>query len=420
MSNLLVVQEHDRFTFAVDTAKCFGNGENVYRVYGEKINKIHEVGKDTIFVSGMDYATQDVLNNINDFLKDEYIDECMLQDFLQKKYPMEGCKWISKGLSEIGVQILRITKNQAVFIDLTQNNNFKPNITTANKNSVKVSASGFDAEKIYTYAMQVFSATYNLKGYLNPDNFIKIYQENFSAAVGGNIRVYRLNKDGCKLIKDEMLKESDLDYVYRTSDGRYCTSFTALLQAASGTFNGTLEAGEVIGAKISGSNITGSTIIGTNISGSTLTSFGFVNDIIPQKTVIENGLMITNALKIKPMDSNTGDFADDNAGFISLNDSQISINKTPNNVGFSADKDGNVKCTTINGGTPVTSLNISALVKGNMPSLSTSDLSIDSGSISGQVRFSNGNAVGWDYASKTFATKSSLASLESRVSALEK
>lgn len=420
MSSLLVVQQHDSFTFAVDTARCFGDSNKLYRINDEVIDKVHRVGNDIVFLSGLDNPTTEVSKQIHSFVQNGFIDEEKFQVYLQDTFPLNKCQFRHLGINDLGVQILRIKNNQAIYISLTQDCNFKLAVTTANKTSVKVSASGFDAEKIYTYAMQIFNNTYHVKGYLNPDNFIKIYQNNYSAAVGGNIRVYRFNKNGCKLIKDEALIEPDLDFVYKIDDGRFCTSFTGLLQAATGTFHGVLEAGEVKSTNISGSTITGGTIQGTNIIGSTLTSFGYVNDTIPQKTVIENGSILTNALKIRPMNGNTNDFADDNAGLISLNDSQISIYKALNNVGFSADKDGNVRCTTINGGTPVTSLNISSLVKDNMPTLSTSNININSGDTSGQVRFANGNAVGWDYASRTFATKSSVSDLESRVSALER
>ena len=177
--------------------------------------------------------------------------------------------------------------------------------------------------------------------------------------------------------------------------------------------------GDIFGSTITGSTISGSVINGGKINGAEITSSGYVNNTIPQKTVIENGSIVTNALKIRPMNANTNDFADDNAGFISLNDSQISIHKALNNVGFSVDKDGNIKCAFINGGTPVTSMNIGTLVKDNMPTLFSNDIIIKSGSTPGQINFANGNGVGWEYASNTFVKKSELSALENRIAALE-
>jgi hypothetical protein len=213
MSSLMIIQEHDRLTFAVDTANCVGlrNGEK-YRVRDKKILKIHKAGTDMVFIAGLTECTTQVRDNLNKFIRNKHINSELLMQYLKKNYPKEKCKWTDIGIHDIGVTVLSVINGTSTVTSFSQLNDYKPDIKKGIKGSVALWADGFDCNRLYKKALKYIKEHNN--NYLNPEMFITVYQNNYSEAVGGYIKVYSMDSNGCALLKESQLEERNLKYAY--------------------------------------------------------------------------------------------------------------------------------------------------------------------------------------------------------------
>lgn len=214
MSSLMVIQEHDRLTFAVDTARCVGDKDGkLHRVYNEKVQKVHMAGNDMVFIAGMTECTEDVENNLHRFVKDRHINPELLTQFLRKRYPLDKCRWIDIGLRDVGVTVLSVVNGCSLLNSFKQDDNYKqPIIGKTKAGAISLWVDGFDNGRLHRKAQQYLSTCNG--NYTNPETFRNIYQKNYSEGVGGFIQVYSINSFGCELLKEYELEERNLRYAY--------------------------------------------------------------------------------------------------------------------------------------------------------------------------------------------------------------
>lgn len=270
MSSLTIMQEHDRITFAVDTAKCFGDSNLVkYRYYDDKVQKVHRAGKDMVFIAGMTECTEQVKGVLNSFVnKKRHINIELLKQYLKREFPKEKSKYLDTGLNDIGVDLLSVVNGESFIHEFSQDNDYEPMISKALHNEIKLFVCGFDNERIYKYAMNYVKT---LKGfsYRNPETFITIYQNNYSEGVGGYIQVYSLDSEECKMIKEHKLKESNLRYVISENKLR-----SVVVEDIGTVFSAHISATQIVGGTISGTDITGVKITGGTITGASFYQVG--------------------------------------------------------------------------------------------------------------------------------------------------
>ncbi|WP_033166559.1 tail fiber domain-containing protein [Clostridium sp. KNHs205] len=285
--------------------------------------------KDMVFLSGTSEANNAVNKKLPDLLNiHNNVDLAKLQSYLRETFPKEKSKIISYGYHDVNAMVLTVQNNTAYAYDFNQEIDFIPQCNKAPKGEVQLIVNGIYGQKIYNEAFRFFNNSTNF-AYRKPESYIEIYSNIYSEAVGGYIQVYEMDRKGVKLLQETQLEEHDLEYVFiEESTGRQYVEkskgFDANLMAATGTFAGAVTAGQVIGSEITGSTMTASTITGSDINGSRFTSFGYRNGI-PQKTLIDNGYITSNYMKVKPMNETTNDFSDDSAGYTFIGAKQIGI-----------------------------------------------------------------------------------------------
>ncbi|MDF2544250.1 MAG: hypothetical protein K0S47_3968 [Herbinix sp.] len=407
MSSLTVIAEQRRLTFACDTAhsqvicdsKNLGKSD-IFRFKDEVVEKIHQVGKDMVFIAGESGATDDVRNKINDFLNNKkHINIELLKQYAFKTYPYSECQVKAYGFSYLGITILQVINNQSIIIQLDQCKDFEPVITEPKTGEIKLLVDGFDNKRIYANAMPFFQKLQNY-GFRQPEAFCTLYQNNYSEGVGGYIRVYKMDWEGTSLLKDYKLDEKDLKYVNFNEEGKAWVdkdkmNFTSHLQGASGTFQGTVQAGRVEGGVIEGAVMNASTINGTVINGSTI--YGgeiYGGSITSEAGGIDYGTVTIDDGAVISSFDNGGDhieltmggvsfdvgihLADGRTAYSNLQHSGVrtgitggnyaeylrtGINLgTPSTYNFTVDPSGNVSCKTlnINGASPLTTSNYSS------------------------------------------------------------
>jgi hypothetical protein len=309
MSSLMAVMEQRSMLFAVDSAHSKvvcdmkTKEKKISRYLNDDVEKIHNIGKDIAFVSGANYVIDPVIEKLNDFLdRKKRINTEELKQYLVKTYPYSNCPIKDYGLSDIGIVILRVINNEAIMIKLDQCSDFVPVVTKTNQGEVKLSVDGFDNKRIYENGSKFLNRLPNF-GWRSPEALITIYQNNYSEGVGGTIKVYKFDWSGCNFITSQKLEEKNLRYISIDENGNEVDSndkleFKSCLQACTGTFTGTVQAGQVIGGTVEGATINGSTINGTVINGCTINGGEFYSDnpSNAQATTIEGGQIITNAL----------------------------------------------------------------------------------------------------------------------------
>ncbi len=153
MSSLMIIQEYDRLTFASDTAHCEGNERELYRCYGDKVNKVQKVGKDMAFISGMTECIEPTRRDIGLFInKTKHINVELLRQYLNRKYPKEKCKYSSLGLNDIGVTVLSVINGRSIVYDLNQALDYNPMISLGELEKMKLWVAGFNNSLIYNNA----------------------------------------------------------------------------------------------------------------------------------------------------------------------------------------------------------------------------------------------------------------------------
>lgn len=409
MSSLMAVLEKSQVTFAVDTAHSnvicdIKTGKHMISRYrDEEVDKVYAVEKDMVFIAGLNHAIDTVKEKLNDFLNNKkHVNIELLKQYLKKNYPYEKCPVKEYGFSDIGLVIIQVINNEAIITKLDQCNDFKPEIVTVKENEVKVSVDGFDSKRIYENGIKFLNSLPNF-GWRTPEALTTVYQNNYSEGVGNSIRVYRMDDNGCNLIKETKLVEENLRYINIEEDGRESIDadkvvYSSHLMACDGTFVGTLDAGKVIGGTIDGTTITGSTLISQG------TDLGYLS-----KTVINDGLLDTHSIRVMPMNTQTKDFVT-NANSLTINPS--TINFTDNN--------GNSKLTLSDSGSIVSkNITTDSIACNNLACVGTNNIT-PTVTTYGNLVFGGGNmAANTDWVTQYFAKKSALTALEAKVSELE-
>jgi hypothetical protein len=356
----MIIQEHDRLTFAVDTAHCWGDNDYVkHRCLGRKVQKVHRVGKDMVFIAGMTECIEQLKGDIHRFVNEKgHINIELLKQYLKREFPKEKSKYSAIGLSEIGATVLAVNNGESIVFGLNQDNNFEPVIFLAARNNINLVVDGFDNKKIYNYALRY------LKGlprflYTIPNTFINVYQNNYSEGVGGYIQIYTMNSKGCNMVKEHKLKEENLRYAISQKDIKNTT-----LDELKPLFQAHITASQIHGGIIEGTDITGVTITGGTINGAR-----FVSDDGYNSTVIDDGKIETNFIVMKssvlessftPGGTGYTDSLSNKFNTVSYNGIQMGLN---NNINAKITPDGEGKflylsCPNLNGYTPITSGNI--------------------------------------------------------------
>jgi hypothetical protein len=308
MSSLTIIQEYDKIIFATETAFSFVlKGETEYRKKGVKVlDKVIQVGKDSCFISGMEPYITSVRNKVNTLLdNDNHINLDKFTEYLRSEYPSSNNE--NKNYSQVGYAIMAIKKGKTHIYQACQGVNDYTiyEMTPKNKTDVNLIVAGVHNEKLQDKAIKYFSQNYNWK---NPNKLIEFYQNNYCNSIGQDVLVFCLDSKGCKKLKEQHLIESNISYIDDITDyWRYKDYVENILKGGEYGY-------------ISGSTVTGATINGSQINGTVFTSFGY-RDSIPQKTVIDNGFITTNYVKVKPMNGN--DFSNDSAGYTYIGAGQI-------------------------------------------------------------------------------------------------
>jgi hypothetical protein len=337
MSSLTIVQEHDRITFAVDTAHCWGDCNlEKYRYYDEKVQKICKAGLDMVFIAGMTECTEQVKKDLCNFInKKNHINVELLKQYLKREYPKEKSKYLDTGLNDVGVTVLSVVNSESIVCSFNQDNNYELSISKARHNEVKLFFDGFDNERIYKYALRYIKT---LKGfaYRDPKTFIDVYQNNYLEGVGGYIQIYSLDCAECKMLVEHKLDEHNLRYVVSKSSlgninlTELSPSFSSLISAAQ-IMGGTISGTDIEGVSITGGTITGTVINGVTINGATINGGEF-------NSSDEHGSLNIDGSYIQ--------------GYNSSGELKLDID-TNGNIAC-----GNVACSTLNGYVPITSNNI--------------------------------------------------------------
>lgn len=336
MSSLMIIQEHDRITFAADTARCFGSGNlTKYRVYNEKVQKVHRAGADMVFISGMTECTNQVKADLNKFVKKQkHVNIELFMQYLNKKYPKEKCRWKDIGLHDIGVTIMSVVNGNSIIISFDQQNNYRPFISKINPGNSGLFVVGFDNSRIYKKALNYIKSLKDSE-YCNPQTFISIYQNNYSEAVGGFVQIYMMNSEKCEMIVEQELEEINLKYAYKEDD----TESLSLQPAFT--------------SHIHGSKIVGSIITSTGTANGTTTLDGgeFKSVGASYSTTIKDGQIYANYISISQGGSQ---YLNLYAGGILMNGGQLTVQ---NGGSISMQSGTSITCNNINGSTPITAGN---------------------------------------------------------------
>lgn len=319
MSSITIIQEHDRITFAVDTALCLvGEDGKLYRYYNEKVQKVQQIGQDMVFVSGIDECVDKVRGYLQNFNRyGRHINTEILKVYLRKEFPPEKAKWKRDGFLDIGVTVLSIINGESILYSFSQENNFDPFVSKSKKQDIKLFVDGFDNKNIHNIALRYLKRVKNTRDYRNQDTFISIYQKGYSEAVGGYIQIYSMTWEGYVMLKEHKLDEKDLRYVYLQDQ--------SAIQVKP-CFSSHITASRITGGTISGTDIDGVNITGSTINGGTFNSSD------------TNGRLNIEGAYIQ--------------GYNAAGQLKLDIDANGNITG------GDVSCTTLNGYTPITAGNI--------------------------------------------------------------
>jgi hypothetical protein len=291
MSSLMIIQEYDRLTFASDTAHCEGNERELYRCYGDKVNKVQKVGKDMVFISGMTECIEPTRRDIGLFInKTKHINVELLRQYLNRNYPREKCKYSSLGLNDIGVTVLSVINGRSIVYDLNQTLDYNPMISLGELEKMKLWVVGFNNSLIHKNAQSYLSSIANNQ-YRQIETFYNVYQKSYSEGVGGYIQVYEMDNENCNFIQERNLNERNLKYSFKRVEDipdEMMRQYSAHITSATmtgGTINGT-----VINSETNNSS--------TRINGGVLTAAG--SEVTGANTTkIEEGKIITSYINVE-------------------------------------------------------------------------------------------------------------------------
>lgn len=363
MSSCMIIQEHDRFTFSVDTAHCAGDCNLLkYRVRDFKVQKVHKAGRDMIFIAGMTECTEQLKNNLYRFInKRDHLNIELLKQYLKREFPREKSKYKDTGLNDIGCTIFSVINNESILYSFGQNSNYDGSFISKSKpGQIKLFADGFDGDRIYAYAHNYLKSLRGINEYRDPNTFIHTYQHNYSEGVGGYIQVYSMDCNGCNMIREQKLEEENLRYCTVVSASENSSieltqlfqSHISASQIHGGTISGTdidgvnITGGTISGTDIGAVNITGSNIDGANITGGAINGAHIISQSGNFSTSIYNGQIVTDYVELSTTSEVTQLFPGEVA---------VRNQNTGSEALMGA---GYINTPLINGGMPITSNNI--------------------------------------------------------------
>lgn len=200
MSSISIVQEHNRFTYVVDTAQsCVVNG-NIYRIRDGKEIKTHLIGKDVVFMSGSARYINSVLIRLNNFLD---IKGHIIVDKLQLMLIKDPSIHADNVCEGIGIVIMQIKEGKTVLKAMKQSyNNFEIITVNTEPNRPPVlSVDGFNNDFYFDKIMENERLHYEKTGsYCILNSILNAYRKNYSEGVGGTLLMYRFDSDGVVLM----------------------------------------------------------------------------------------------------------------------------------------------------------------------------------------------------------------------------
>lgn len=214
MSSFSVIQNHDSFVFAVDTAvSCMINGV-IYRKKDTRTEKAFYIGKDMVFISGTEPYTEMTRAKIHTLIdNDGHIKVNEVQEYFKEEIKDGNLPQINKENSIIGVCILKIIDGQTSIVNMKQlHNNYQiVELDTPENGNSRLSVDGFKNTELAEKMMELYSqGRYDCSGF---DNILEVYRTNYSEGIGSEIFVGTLDQTGANLIHTEKLKETGLRYV---------------------------------------------------------------------------------------------------------------------------------------------------------------------------------------------------------------
>lgn len=215
MSSISIVQEHDKFTYVVDTAQsCVIGGDEIYRIQGMVVKKVHKIGKDMVFMSGIEPVLGKIRNKMRGLLEDGHINVLYLQEHIRKEFPP-----INDINSKVinGFAIMSIIDRKTVIVAMTQSyNHFEIiKMDAPPKGQLKLSVDGFDNELYDNKIMENERDCFNRTGSYNIlESILNAYRKNYSEGVGGTLLMYSFDNTGVTHIHSEELAEQGLKYVH--------------------------------------------------------------------------------------------------------------------------------------------------------------------------------------------------------------
>lgn len=245
MSACLIIKLENEFVLGVDSVQSRIDENGVTkRRKGIVVNKLNQVGKDVVFVSGGGQAVVDINRCIHLYLNDDgHIDVEELQKDLIENYPLSRNPYNGRYL-EYGVCIFRFEEGKSKLYSLSQLEENNIIIPVDNINGgVQLFADGFKSEEMYQEMLRQF----NHRGSLN---IFGIYQENYCEEMGGEIFIYRFNKDGLKLIESKLLDEKKLLYTEETMINN-----SEITHATNARISGDITSSSINGSTLRGNDV---------------------------------------------------------------------------------------------------------------------------------------------------------------------
>lgn len=237
MSSCLIVKTEKEIIIAVDSARSMINITSgiACREKNQNEHKLKKIGKDAVFVSGIEYATNDIDESIYNYLdENEHIKVNELADYLRKKYPLDNSKIKTNKYFEYGIDIFQFKDDKSQLYEISQCNENEIFCANQNKNgSIQLYAAGFKSEILHNELRSSFLKSGHCVLH-------DIFQRNYSEEIGGTIFVYKFTEKGLELLYSKELEEHNLMYVNNNGMCYYRC--------------------DISGSRISGSEIVGSTI----------------------------------------------------------------------------------------------------------------------------------------------------------------
>lgn len=213
MSSITILQEHDKFTYFVDTAQSFTANDTIYRVKGMNAQKTYSIAKDIVFLSGYARDLDIILSILPSMVgTNGHVNADELQTFLRQRFlPIDDVN--SKRVN--GLVILSIVNGKTLMVAMKQSfEHFKIISSGPPISGIDIHTDGFDNVKIGDAILERNKKNIETTGksFIDMDIF-DTYKELYTEGVGGEIRMYLFDTSGVELLRTEKLEETGLRYL---------------------------------------------------------------------------------------------------------------------------------------------------------------------------------------------------------------